>query len=252
MNSHLSKAEVTELRELSRSSSFRNESHRVLVEGFRSLAGAFRAGSNIEQVLTVNPNDERLIYLPSTSEIISVDGKTLERIATTTSPQDVVAICSMPKQDPSVLTNDLPIFVLDNVSDPGNVGTIIRSSVAFGVGAIVMIGGCDPYHPKVVRSSAGTIFGCPIIVAQEFELPSLFDSREIYCAAAGQDNQLSSLKMPNNAVVVFGSEAHGIITPYFQNNPATFSIHMAELCESLNVAMTATIVAHHLATAREG
>ena len=247
-NSRLSRNEITELRELSRSSSLRHESGRVLVEGYRAISGAVQAGAKFRYVLVAKSEDERMASIPA--EKIVVDETSIERIATTSSPQAALAICEMPVTSIDQIVSGKiarkPIFILDNVSDPGNVGTIIRSAVAFGIGAIVMVGGCDPFNPKVVRSSAGTIFACPILTAEEYQLDQILGRREIFTAAASEDSFLENTKFPHNAVVVFGSEAHGIITPYFENNTHPFAVPMQELCESLNVAMTATIVAHHL------
>lgn len=247
-HSRLSRNEITELRELGRSSSLRHESGRVLVEGYRAISGAQRAGAKFRYILVTDHEDERMAAIPA--EKIVVDQTALEKIATTSNPQAALAVCELPvtsiDQIVSGTISRKPIFVLDNVSDPGNVGTIIRSAVAFGVGAIVMVGGCDPFNPKVVRSSAGTIFACPIISIEEYQLDQLLARRQVYSAAVSQDATLDNTKFAKSAAVVFGSEAHGIITPYFENNTQPFAVPMQELCESLNVAMTATIVAHHL------
>lgn len=247
-HSRLSRNEITELRELSRSSSLRHESGRVLVEGYRSISGAARAGAKFRFILTTDHNDEKMATIAA--EKIIVDKTALERISTTSSPQSALAICEMPvttiDQIVSGHLSNKPIFVLDNVSDPGNVGTIVRSAVAFEIGAIVMVGGCDPFNPKAVRSSAGTIFACPIITIDEYQIKQILAGREVFSADSSTQDTLDSTKFPKNVAVVFGSEAHGIITPYFENNTHPFTVPMQELCESLNVAMTATIVAHHL------
>lgn len=247
-HSRLSRNEITELRELSRSSTLRHESRRVLVEGYRSISGADRAGAKFRFILVTNYDDEKMATIPA--EKIVVDQVALERISTTSSPQSALAICEMPvtsiDQIVSGTISRKPIFILDNVSDPGNVGTIIRSAVAFGIGAIIMVGGCDPFNPKVVRSSAGTIFACPIITIDEYQLEQILARREVFSAESSEHNTIDSTKFPKNAAVVFGSEAHGIITPFFKNNTHPFTVPMQELCESLNVAMTVTIVAHHL------
>ncbi len=247
-SSRLSRNDITELRELFRSSSRRNESGRVPVEGYRAISGAHRAGAKFQRILVTNGDDSRIEGIPG--EIVVVDEAALERIATTTSPQHALALCSMPITSiDDVVSGKLAkksLFVLDNVSDPGNMGTIIRSAVAFGVGGIITVGGCDPFHPKVVRASAGTIFACPILSVEQYQIDEVLARREIFAAEASCEATLESVSFPRTAAIVFGSEAHGIITPFFQNTHP-FTIPMAELCESLNVAMTATIVAHHMA-----
>ena len=254
--SRLSRNDITELRELARSSSLRNEMRQVVVEGYRAISGAYLSGARFRSILVTDQEDTRVASINADKYV--VDPVALERIATTSNPQHAVAVCEMPVMNiDDIVSGKLskaPIFILDNVSDPGNVGTIIRSAVAFGLGAIITVGGCDAFHPKVVRSSAGTIFGCPILPVDEYELEHLLKRREVFAAAAPIPDEegvtLDQCSFPNNPAVVFGNEAHGIITPYFENNTRPFSIPMAELCESLNVAMTATIVAYHLAASR--
>lgn len=254
-DSVLTKADVTELRELARSSSLRNEQGLVVVEGFRAISGAIAAGGRCERLLLV-----RGFHLPfRTSRICTeweveppefttyVEQNVLDRIATTTSAQGAVGIFRMP----SISTEDVthartPLFVLDHVSDPGNMGTIFRSCAAFSISAVVTVGGVDPYHPKVVRSSAGTIFGLHVYPAHEFELEDLLENRTLFVADAHSETPVSDLRVSNSSAYVFGNEAHGIQTQFFAHNAEYFTIRMAELCESLNVAMTATIVAHQL------
>lgn len=243
----LSKADISRYRDIARSNSLRHEEALVFVEGFRAISGAINAGAQVRELLLVEGSHSEILNSVHCPDPTYVDQKTIDRIATTTSPQAAIAICDFPRADSSkVLGVDSPIFILDHVADPGNVGTIIRSCVAFGIKGLITLGGCDPYHPKVVRSSAGTIFALEVYPVEEFELPELLTDRKLYCADMAGTMSLEQLPSDNSAAIVFGNEAHGIITSYFANNAGTFSINMAELCESLNVAMTATIVAHQL------
>lgn len=246
----LSRNRILELARLGVSSPARDEAKLVLVEGYRAIAGAMSSGAKFENIFAVNVNDERLQGLDTS--VIEIDEKTAKKIATTTNPQGAIGICEMPVFNPeSLLEGELfnkPVIVLDNVSDPGNVGTIIRSAGAFGIGAIVMVGGCDPFHPKVVRSSAGMIFGTPIASVEPYQLEKILDKRQVYKAEASKDSELQTIDFPKNPAIAFGSEANGFQTSFFEDNALSVSINMEESCESLNVAMTATIIAYHLST----
>jgi len=245
--STLTKADISDFRELARSSALRKECQLVVVEGFRAIDGAKRSGASVHTIFTTDEQDSRFDAYRNNAEIKFVTEKAIGRISTTPSPQNAIALCSMPIfSDQEFITSaqNKPIFVLDHVADPGNMGTIFRSAVAFGIGGVITLGGCDPFHPKVVRSSAGSLFGCPIYDAQEFELDILLKDRTIYVADAKGEAHLEDIKESKSPAIIFGSEAEGIITDFFQNNTVKFSIPMEELCESLNVAMTAAIVAH--------
>lgn len=249
MTKTLTRNEVSELSELGKSASFRYETRRVLVEGSRAVSGARLAGAKFDYLIV---SDENQIEEEYESITYLVDEKAIGKISTTPNPQNVLGICKLPETGLSDFSktplNKKSVFVLDHISDPGNLGTIFRSAVAFGVGGVVTIGGCDPFHPKVVRSSAGSLFACPVVSLEEFQLGELTKSRTVYCADSNGHAKLEDTKFEENSCIVFGNEANGIITEFFLKNTTSFTISMQELCESLNVAMTATIVAHHLSS----
>lgn len=242
----LTRNQILELKDLARKSSLRNTKHKVIVEGTRSILGAIRTKAKVLTLIETVQQESKLSGVNADRYI--VDQSVIEKIATTSSPQNAIAICQMPVYEiQDIQLIEKPIFVLDNVSDPGNVGTIIRSCAAFDIGAVILIGGCDPWNPKVVRSSAGTVFGCPVLQAENYQLEQLLANRTIYAADLEGKTELGDTKFSTNPAVVFGNEANGIISPFFEKNTKKFAIDMAELCESLNVAMSATVVAHHLA-----
>ncbi len=244
----LSRNRILELARLGVSSSARDEAKLVLVEGYRAIAGAASARAKFESIFVLDDSDTRLQNIDA--QVVKIDDKTAKKIATTTNPQGAIGICKMPVFNPEELAKGVlfnkPVIVLDNVSDPGNVGTIIRSARAFGIGAVVMVGGCDPFHPKVVRSSAGMIFGIPVASIEPYQLERILDGRKIYKAQASKEDELQTINFEKNPAIAFGSEANGFVTEFFENNTLGVSINMEESCESLNVAMTATIIAYHL------
>ena len=242
--------DLIERAQFGRSSSARYDSKLVLVEGSRAIAGAKNSGAKIRHILAIEPGELQTEF-PG-MEIIQIDVKSAKSIATTTNPQGVMAICEMPIFDPLTISSgeqfEKPVIVLDNVCDPGNVGTIIQSATVLVLTAVILVGGCDPFHPKVVRSSAGMIFGCPVSSIEPFQLEEILKGRQIYKAQASDSSELQTIDFPNNPAIAFGNEANGFQTEFFRNNTLEVSINMEELCESLNVAMTATIIAYHLST----
>lgn len=246
----LEKAFVKELRELSRSSSLRHEHKLVLVEGYRAIAGAIASGAHIQEIYYSDPSKVVLFGGVDKEKLVEVSDKAITQFSTTNNPQSAIALCTMPHANKDCFKNEKnkhrPIFILDNLTDPGNVGTIMRSAVAFDFAGIIMIGGVDPFNTKVIRSSAGTVFGLDVLIAEEYQLDDILGSRPMYATRADGESELGSTSIDSNAVFVLGNEAHGIKGEYFENNATSLRVNMAELCESLNVAMLATIVAHEM------
>jgi TrmH family RNA methyltransferase len=172
----------------------------------------------------------------------------MERIASTESPQPVLAVVRIPDRNVRDLHDASIVVVCDRVSDPGNLGTILRSAEAAGVGGIVLItGSVDPFNPKVVRASAGALFHVPVVAdvalqdLQHLGLPLVGTSSHQGAAYTEAD-----LTAP--FALVMGSEAHGV-DPQIPID-SWISIPHAGRAESLNVAMATTVVVFEAARQR--
>lgn len=175
-------------------------------------------------------------------------------ISDTKTPQGVIAVCRMPDEVPigSVISTNGPIIALDAVQDPGNLGTIIRTAAWFGVTAILFGSGCvDPFHPKVVRSTAGATGAIPFLkgdlerMFNQLEAPGwhtyLLDGTE---SAA----DIRSVSPRQKTILVAGNEANGINPKLFRSNrtPIRIKGHIDSV-ESLNVAVALGIGLYELA-----
>ena len=132
-----------------------------VVEGPSLVAQALAAGWEIEaQFVAPGAHD-----VPSSAPVFEFAPNVIERVASTEAPQPVLAVF---RQRPSVLPADLTfVMVADRLGDPGNAGTIIRSAEAAGAQAVVLTpGSVDPYNPKVVRATAGSLFRIPVVSAE--------------------------------------------------------------------------------------
>ena len=172
----------------------------------------------------------------------------MERIASTESPQPVIAVVRMQERPVADLSGSSLVLVCDRIADPGNLGTILRSCEAAGVDGIVLItGSVDPYNPKVVRSSAGALFHVPVVsdVAlqdlQHLGLPLIGTSSH-------QGVAYTAMDLTRPFALVMGSEAHGV-DPQIPID-AWLSIPHAGRAESLNVAMATTVVVFEAARQR--
>jgi RNA methyltransferase, TrmH family len=167
----------------------------------------------------------------------------IERVASTESPQPVLAVVAM---RPSALPSDASfLLVADRLADPGNAGTILRSAEAAGADAVVLTpGSVDPYNSKVVRASAGSLFRIPVV---EATLESLSGFRRLGTSSHRGDLYTDPVYHGRVAVVV-GNEAHGLDDSAAIDQWIT--IPHAGPAESLNVAMAATVLLFEVARQR--
>ncbi len=167
----------------------------------------------------------------------------IERVASTESPQPVLAVVGM--RSAALPVDASFVLVADRLGDPGNAGTIIRSAEAAGADAVVLTpGSVDPYNPKVVRASAGSLFRIPVV---EATLDSLSGFRRLGTSSHRGDVYTDPVYHGRVAVVV-GNEAHGLDSDAEIDQWIT--IPHAGPAESLNVAMAATVLVFEVARQR--
>jgi TrmH family RNA methyltransferase len=139
-----------------------------------------------------------------------VSAETLAKTADTRTPQGIIALFQPPVRALAALGPGL-VLLLDNLQDPGNLGTVIRTTEAFGGAGLVVCGGVDPYNPKVIRSAMGSLFRLPVIKAPlEEALAGLrAQGRSIFVADAGGAAAPWEVDLRGDAVLVIGNEGAG-------------------------------------------
>ncbi|MEA4921506.1 MAG: RNA methyltransferase [Clostridiaceae bacterium] len=207
-------------------------------EGSVMLNEAIACGAYIDKVFVTS--GIKLPSLPKQAEIFEITEAVLEKISDVKSPQGIVFTCRMP--DNSLISGER-IIALENVSDPGNVGTIIRTADAFDIDCVVFIGSCaDIYSPKTVRSSMGSVFRVKTCV---MGLDEFFDAASrlklpVYAAALTEkavgikDAELSV------AAVMIGNEASGLSSEALDKCDKHVIIPISGI-QSLNAAIAASI-----------
>ena len=167
----------------------------------------------------------------------------VDRVASTVTPQPVLAVFAT--LDVASVPEDADfVVVMADVRDPGNAGTVLRTADASGVGAVVFCGGTvDPYNPKTVRSSAGSIFHVPVVLAEDpvtllAELGASGRRRLGAVVRGGQDYVAVDWSSPT--ALVLGNEAWGL--PEGLPLDGVVGIPMAGRAESLNVGMACAVL----------
>lgn len=178
--------------------------------------------------------------VPEGAEWNSLTSKLFDAVSQVDSPQNVIFLCSL---DESGEKKAGPPILLDGVADPGNMGTIIRTAVAFGHPVVVGEGSADIYSPKVVRSAMGALFRADIrTVNLREEIPALQEKGiRVLAATLSEKSRLLGEEPVQNTAIVIGNEANGVSKEVCSLCDGEIIIPMRGGCESLNAAVAASI-----------
>ena len=211
-----------------------------IVEGYHLVEEAYK-NNCLKQIFTVN---EEINY--SGIEKVKTTEAVIKKLSSTIEPQGIVGIVEMPKFEKKNYTKYL---VLDDVADPGNLGTIIRSSLALGIDALIVSPDTvDEYNDKVLRSTQGAIFKLPIFREdlkkainnlKEQKIPVLVTSLK-------GATDVANLSRMESFVIVLGNEARGVKEELVDLADKVIKVTMHNNVESLNVGVAAGMIAYYL------
>jgi TrmH family RNA methyltransferase len=253
---------VQRVRRLVRQHSFRIAERAFVAEGVKVIEAALAAGASIEGLYAATDSEAssgsaaRLVAMAHEHgiRVHELAAGVMERVADAVSPQPVLAVVAMLDVELATVVPYSPLIVCVDVRDPGNVGTIIRSADAAGAAAVVFCAGSgDPYNPKAVRSSAGSIFHLPIVVGPPApetlaELGVAGVRRLSTVMHGGEDYSRADLS--GQVAIVLGNEANGLGAELDSGLDGSLTIPIEGRAESLNVAMTASVLCFEFARRR--
>lgn len=227
---------------------------RFVAEGLQSVREALVNPENIETLYLTQSGAERLeragVALTAV-KVIDISEKIVAAMSDAITSQGIIAICKMPNHANSELsrfTNKHVIF-LNEIQDPGNAGTILRSADAMGISAVITSpGSVDFYSPKVVRSTAGSLWHLPVFSNLEIaEVIRELPAHRIYLLDGASPTDITTVASTEPAIWIFGNEARGL--PDLEKEfagAARISIKMPGNAESLNLAAAASIVMYQI------
>ena len=221
---------------------YRRETGLFVAEGKKIIKELIKSDFQI-QTLIATKDALSSISLPDNIEVITTDQETINRASLLKNPQPIIAIVKQRQWQKIDFSHGL-FLALDNIQDPGNMGTIVRLADWFGIDAIIASDDCvDIYNPKVVQSSMGSIFRVPIYYT---DLERTLNNTQLNIYGTFLDGQpINSHNLSPNAIIVMGNEAHGIrpdIEKYVHHRLLIPSFRQGDHAESLNVATATAIV----------
>ncbi|MBR3161820.1 MAG: RNA methyltransferase [Bacilli bacterium] len=219
---------------------YRDEKSLFLVDTKHLVMEAYKAGLLKELILH---KDE--IY-PLDIDITYVTNDILRKISQTSTPSKIMGLVEK-KEEESIIGEK--VLILDNIQDPGNLGTIIRSAVAFNIDTIILSNDTvDLYNPKVVRASQGMIFHINIIRRNIHRIiPELkTEGYKIVGTKVTNGHDVKEASIYSHFALIIGNEGHGISKEIEELCDEYLYIKMNEKCESLNASIAASIIMYEI------
>lgn len=218
----------------------RDEAHMFLVETKHLVIEASRAGLIKELIL------EKDEIFPLDVPTTYVTKEVLKKLSSMESPSNVMAVVEKRKEE---VNYGEKILILDRIQDPGNLGTIIRSAVAFNIDTIICSSDTvDMYNPKVVRASQGMIFHIPVIVRDIKKVINELKNNDYKIigtkVSCGTDVRTSSIY--SHFALIIGNEGQGVSKEIEDMCNEHLYIKMNGNCESLNASVAASILMYEI------
>lgn len=217
---------------------YRTRHGQFVAEGMRSCKTLVEHGHAPLSLYVTEQQLQEAGNLFEQNRIRLVNDHVMEKISTTSTPSGIVGLFSIPQPPtPDTLTSGL---VLAQISDPGNTGTLIRTAAALNSTSIILIEGADPWSPKVVQASAGTISMLNIFQWSWHDLLAHKGNKKLYALTISGGKQPRDISWKHSLLVV-GSEAHGIPQDWIDACDEKITLPMPGGTESLNAAVAGSI-----------
>ncbi len=260
-----SNSHIKRIQKLMKNARFRRQEQAFIAEGWKMADEAL--GRGLVRALYLSESAEceyekRLSAGISAAPcsrfpIQTVSDRCFRDMADTINPQGILAEVTMPRYDrEQVLSSrQASLLCLEDIQDPGNLGTMMRTAEGAGMTALILSRGCvDLFNPKVVRSTMGALFRVPFFICDDMstEVESLKkDGFVIYAAHLSAERDYTDVQYPDRAAVLIGNEAGGLSDAVAGRADALLRIPMEGELESLNAAVSAALFMYELYRSRK-
>ena len=225
------------------------EGLRIFQDTLKTAPGFIRDIYVSESFLKEHPEEDILFENNGSIRIITVKDSVFNSISQTVTPQGVLCTVKKPEHTLEEILGGTKFLVLENIQDPGNLGTMLRTAEAAGVSGIIMSRDCaDIYNPKVIRSTMGSVFRMPFVYVQDFtEALRRIKGHGItvYAAYLHGGEAVSGVQFDKKCAIMIGNEGNGLTDGAVAEADKRVFIPMAGQIESLNAAVAAAILMFH-------
>ena len=234
----LSKNDLRDFSSLHRKSK-RHELGLFMVEGKKNCLELVKSNFEVVCICTTDPNNTDFV------DAIQITAKEASRISHLKNPSPYLAIAKIPKENSKIEPKSI-LFFLDQINDPGNLGTIIRTLDWFGFNQLI----CSPqtvdaYNLKTVMASMGSIFRLKVIYKEFKSVTEEFSSHKVVTSQLNGKN-IYQYGIPGKSIIVFGNEANGISKEIENLSDLQIQIPKFGQAESLNVSSSVGIIANEI------
>ncbi|MCQ2286692.1 MAG: RNA methyltransferase [Bacteroidales bacterium] len=238
--------QISEIRKL-HLKKYREEEQQFIVEGTKSVLDLMNSKLTVLKIVATAEWLTKFENVISNKiEIIKATMHEMERISCLKNPQEVLAIAETPSYSINQLKKDVPILVLDGISDPGNFGTIIRTADWFGITQIVCsLNTVEFSNPKVIQATMGSFSRIKVFYTDLYNFLKQEKDRNVFGTFL-EGEPIQKIKFQNNDIIIIGNEGNGISAEVEQL--VTKKIHIpsyaqsTEKAESLNAAISTAIL----------
>lgn len=237
---------------------YRNEHNLFLIEGYKGVKEALKSKLSIEYLFVCNDFNKAIPEIDS-EKIYSVSEQVMKKISTTESPPEIIAVVKQTKSSlQDLFKQDNPvILLLENIKDPGNLGTIIRTAIAGEMAGIILTDeSVDIYNPKTVRASTGNLWKIPIITMKDKsgikQNINEIKKCDFIAAVVGKDSKIYyDIDFKKPVVLMFGSEAEGLSELLIKQADFFATIPMSKQVESINLSISVGVILYEALRQRQ-
>ena len=232
---------------LQTSSKSRKNEGLFVLEGLRICEDIFENGIRFDKLIISETAFSKYFetiekFSKNADECYKITDNLFKKISDTTSPQGIIAVCKIPTNTPKIDKGGKYI-ALENINDPSNLGAVSRTAEALGVTGIILTeNGCDPYSPKSLRASMGTLLRMPLYLTDD--ITSFCNENKLLsyaCVVDSDAERITDISFNGGSVVIIGNEANGITEETKKAAYKRITIPMRGKAESLNAAVAASI-----------
>ena len=234
---------------------YRDEYGEYAVEGLKLIKEAIQENADIRHIVVCDGCDNsemiesHLKYEMARLDFIYVPQNIFKLLSDVENPQGVLAVISKPNKESDINLNEDIILALDDIQDPGNLGTIIRSAVAFNVDTIIMSNNTvDLYNEKTIRASEGMIFNINILKEELISFINNLKKKDykIFGTNVNGGKLVNNLELPKKYAIIVGNEGSGVKKEILDMCDEHFYVPMNLKCESLNVGVATSIILYEI------